>query len=411
MDRRRFLHAVSSAATLSATGFAARSVFAQSRTVNRVAVIGAGIIGSAIAYYLAKRGCEVRIVEKGLPANQASGNTFAWINAAYANKPSSYQALRQASLAEYHRLAEDVSFPARWSGSLEWFEDPTQQAQLIRDVQAFQATPGAATTIIDAARAREIEPNLEIADGLQVAHATNDGAVDAAATTQALFDKAISYGALPIMPAEVTSIRERQRDVRVITDVNRFEADLVVVAAGVGTAAIARSVGERVDTASRSTPGIIVTTDPIDMTISSVLYPPRVHIHQQLDGSVVIGEKAGYPVTEVHSRSLAGRPNEFPDNATGTRHALRILSMARDLVPELSAVRGAHVGIGWRPMPTDGLPLIGHGRNAPNIYFATMHSGVTLAPIVGRLAAEEILDGIRVDALDDFRPERIQASA
>ena len=116
MDRRRFLHAVSSAATLSATGFAARSVFAQSRTVNSVAVIGAGIIGSAIAYYLAKRGCDVRIVEKGLPANQASGNTFAWVNAAYANRPSSYQALRQASLAEYHRLAEDVSFPARWSG-------------------------------------------------------------------------------------------------------------------------------------------------------------------------------------------------------------------------------------------------------------------------------------------------------
>jgi glycine/D-amino acid oxidase-like deaminating enzyme len=37
-----------------------------------------------------------------------------------------------------------------------------------------------------------------------------------------------------------------------------------------------------------------------------------------------------------------------------------------------------------------------------------MHSGVTLAPIIGHLAAMEILDGVRVDALADFRLERLQ---
>ena len=89
VDRRRFLKSVSSAAGLSAAGFPARSVFGQTRTVNRVAVIGAGIVGASIAYNLAKRGCEVVIIEKYLPATQASGNTFAWINAAYANKPAS----------------------------------------------------------------------------------------------------------------------------------------------------------------------------------------------------------------------------------------------------------------------------------------------------------------------------------
>lgn len=369
-------------------------------------MIGAGIVGSAIAYHLAKRGCEVRIIEKGLPANQASGNTFAWVNAAYANRPSSYQALRQMALAEYRVLAEDVDFPIRWSGSLEWFQDTSAQEQLVRDIEAFQATPGAATTMIDAAQAREIEPYLEVDDPWLLAHSTNDGAVDARATTQALFDRAISLGALPIMPAEVVGLRERRNEVLVTTDVNRFEVDLVVVAAGVGTARLARMVDESVDSASRSTPGIIVTTDPVEMMIGSVLYPPHVHIHQQLDGRVVIGEKAGTPDTDVHRDLQAERPNEFPESSLATRHALRLLRMAREYVPELSAVRGAAVGIGWRPMPTDGLPLVGHGSAAPNVYFATMHSGVTLAPIVGRLAAEEILDGVRLDALSDFRPQR-----
>ena len=45
----------------------------------------------------------------------------------------------------------------------------------------------------------------------------------------------------------------------------------------------------------------------------------------------------------------------------------------------------------------------------PGIYLASMHSGVTLAPIVGHLAAMEILDNARVDLLSDFRVERFLA--
>ena len=93
-------------------------------------------------------------------------------------------------------------------------------------------------------------------------------------------------------------------------------------------------------------------------------------------------------------------------DAIASQHAVRLLDRAREVVPALSAVRRAHVRIGWRPMPADGLPIIGHGSKAPNVYFATMHSGVSLAPIVGRLAAEEILDGARFEILEKFRPQR-----
>jgi len=42
----------------------------------------------------------------------------------------------------------------------------------------------------------------------------------------------------------------------------------------------------------------------------------------------------------------------------------------------------------------------------PNLYLALMHSGVTLAPLVGELAAMEIVDSARVQLLDAYRPER-----
>ena len=51
----------------------------------RVVVIGAGIIGASIAYHLARRGAAVTLVERAHPAAEASGHSFAWINASFGN--------------------------------------------------------------------------------------------------------------------------------------------------------------------------------------------------------------------------------------------------------------------------------------------------------------------------------------
>ena len=57
-------------------------------------------------------------------------------------------------------------------------------------------------------------------------------------------------------------------------------------------------------------------------------------------------------------------------------------------------------------MPKDEYPIVGFAAGCPNLYVAAMHSGVTLAPLVGQLAATEILDGATVDLLEPFRPSR-----
>jgi glycine/D-amino acid oxidase-like deaminating enzyme len=54
----------------------------------------------------------------------------------------------------------------------------------------------------------------------------------------------------------------------------------------------------------------------------------------------------------------------------------------------------------------DGFPVIGFAEPCPNLYIAAMHSGVTLAPLVGQLAASEILDRVQIDLLQSFRPSR-----
>ena len=57
-------------------------------------------------------------------------------------------------------------------------------------------------------------------------------------------------------------------------------------------------------------------------------------------------------------------------------------------------------------MPEDGLPVIGSSPPNNNIYLTLMHSGVTLAPLVGALAALEITTGISNADLNPYRPSR-----
>ncbi|MGH6913163.1 MAG: FAD-dependent oxidoreductase, partial [Geminicoccales bacterium] len=64
------------------------------------------------------------------------------------------------------------------------------------------------------------------------------------------------------------------------------------------------------------------------------------------------------------------------------------------------------VTVGLRPIPQDGKPVVGSAPGVPGLYLAVMHSGVTLAPAVGRFAAMEMLDGVRLELLEPYRPER-----
>ncbi len=410
MDRRTFMRALSlaglagSARVLAGTpvsGHAGKGTAAP--RVQRVAVIGAGIVGASIAYYLARRGCEVLILDQNAPAAQASGNTFAWINAAYVKLPHSYHLLSTYSLNEYHRLAAQVRIPVRWGGSLEWYDTQAGSAELIDGVANLQRF-GSPTWMIPARRARVLEPALRLPQDTPVAHCTQDGTVDAPAATRLLVQCAVDFGATLMAPAKVTALQPHRSGMRVVSNVETFEVDLAVAAAGVGTSELAAMVG--LELKQRATPGVIVTTEPMKPLLGTVLYGPGAHLHQQDDGRIVIGEKAGAPTGPLHAQHLAQRPNVYPTPELAAQHAQRVLATARRLVPALGEPKVQRVGIGWRPRPVDGLPIIGRPVGLASMYLAVMHSGVTLAPIIGHLAALEILDGVRADLLTDFRFER-----
>jgi glycine/D-amino acid oxidase-like deaminating enzyme len=131
-----------------------------------------------------------------------------------------------------------------------------------------------------------------------------------------------------------------------------------------------------------------------------------VHIHQRDDGRIVLGEQDGAPDTEAHAERLRGRPTRFPDPTLAQQHAIRIMGVAEQFVPGMLSADVEDVVIGWRPLPLDGHPVLGFSPEQASAYLAIMHSGVSLAPIVGELVAAEILSGVTAPDLEAYRPDR-----
>ena len=84
----------------------------------------------------------------------------------------------------------------------------------------------------------------------------------------------------------------------------------------------------------------------------------------------------------------------------------RLLEGAGRFVPRLADATLDRVTLGFRVLPADGQPIIGRVNSRPNVYLAAMHSGITLAPAVGQLAAIELLDQVEVEILKPYRLER-----
>jgi glycine/D-amino acid oxidase-like deaminating enzyme len=85
--------------------------------------------------------------------------------------------------------------------------------------------------------------------------------------------------------------------------------------------------------------------------------------------------------------------------------------MLRRLVATFDAedIHLVSVRLGTRPMPTDELPIVGPVPGVGGAYVAVMHSGITLAPTVGRLVASEIVDGVEAEQLAGLRPARFRS--
>jgi glycine/D-amino acid oxidase-like deaminating enzyme len=250
-----------------------------------------------------------------------------------------------------------------------------------------------------------MEPNVQFGDIQSVALSGNDGAIDPVAATHALLAAAKKLGATVQFPCELIEITKTAGQVSgVETSTGSINADKVVLATGAEADAGERFAGSAVP--QRSTPGVIAITAPLPPILRRILVAPGIHMHQRHDGRMVLGEQDGAPQNEAHGLRLAERPYTFPAREFAEQHFGRMMLIAERFLPAIAGAELDDAYIGWRPLPLDGHPVLGASGAQSDVYLAIMHSGVTLAPVVGQLAALELAEGTIVDQLDEFRPDR-----
>jgi glycine oxidase len=353
-----------------------------------VIVVGAGVIGCAVAHELSLRGATVAVVDAraiGQGATQASAGMLAPYIEGHI---PALMTLGLHSLDLYDgfvaRLRAGTSSPVEYGrqGSLQVARGETDLPHL-HETAAFMDASGGQYAWLDADQVRELEPGLaaDVSRGLLIpAH----GYVRAGLMTAALADAARARG-VRFSSGRVEDIDERDAVVRVTTTDGVLEADRVVLAAG--------SWSPTTPALVKPVRGQLLHLDVPQSPASRVIWHGHTYLVPWLDGSLLVGAT----VEDVG----------FDERAT-VEGAAQLRASAERVLPALSSATVREVRVGLRPHTPDELPLIGPSSTMPGVFYATGHyrSGVLLAPLTALMVAGFLLDGRRHPDLELTRPDR-----
>lgn len=366
----------------------------------RIAIVGLGIIGASAARSLALAGAEVTVFERRLPASGTTGTSFAWINSHQKN-PLAYHELNVAGIAEHEALAADGGdwfFP---TGNLEWAHGPG--VDTLADAVTELRVRGYPAEWITPERARSLVPDLRTPPSVRdIAWYPQEGHVLPVALVARLWGEARDHGAGLRCPAEVTAVTGHGNGARVaLASGGTEDFDAVVLAAGRWTEALAAASGVSVpmadpEAAGSATVGLLGYTAPLPARVGRVLTTPELNVRPDGGGRLVV---QGLDL-DVHAD-----PANVP--AHDSTYAAELCARLRNLVDGTEGARLESLRVGQRAMPADGRTVAGHGGHGA-VYVIATHSGVTLGPLLGRLAAEEIVTGTESPLLAGFRPARFE---
>ncbi|WP_457031817.1 NAD(P)/FAD-dependent oxidoreductase [Kitasatospora sp. P5_F3] len=379
------------------------------RSPHDVLVIGAGVVGAACAYYAARAGLAVTVIDRGPVAGGTTGAGEG--NLLVSDKepgPELDLALLSTGLWQTiaEQLGERIEYEAK--GGLVVASAEAGMTAL-RAFAAEQAKAGVVSTEIPGDRLAELEPHLApgLAGGF---HYSQDAQVQPALAAAHLLR---ASGASIRLGETVTAIRTGPSGevLGVTTDRGRIDAPAVINAAGTWGGDLAALAGVALPVLPRR--GFVLVTEPLPRIVRHKVYAAD-YVADVASGSaalqtsaVVEGTPAG-PVLIGASRERVGF-----DRTLSVEVLQRLAANAAALFPVLRTVAVQRAYRGFRPYLPDHLPAIGADPRVPGLYHACGHegAGIGLAPATGLLIARQ-LTGERPELdLTPFRADRFDGAA
>ncbi|MEZ5319272.1 MAG: glycine oxidase ThiO [Vicinamibacterales bacterium] len=364
----------------------------------RIVVIGAGVVGLAVAESLAHRGADVVILEMRAPgdgASQASAGILAPYTEAHQGAPLLGLGARSLGMFDAYiaRVAASAGQPIEYrrTGTLEVAFD-AGGASALRATGEWVAKTGMACEWLDARGARDLEPALtpDVAGGL-VVH--GHGFVGVPGLVRALVRSARFAGAVLAAPVEVVKLEPAPTGVEVRAGDREWSADAVVVATGSWTNRV-RVPGATLPPVRPIRGQLLALRWPDVPPPSRIVWSPDCYTVPWSDGTLLVGatvEDVGF------------------DERSTVEGVNAMTSAVRRVLPAAAGAAVESVRVGLRPASPDGLPFIGPLVDAPRVIVAAGHyrNGILLLPLTADLVTRLVLDGERDEVLEVVKPERV----
>ncbi len=263
------------------------------RSTADVVVIGGGIVGCSAAYYLARRGLQVTLVEKGVIAGEQSSRNWGWVRQNGRNVRELHLAVLSrriwAGLAE--ELGEDVGWVS--AGNVDLVYDPAE-FETMRAWQAHAQQAGLPTEILDREGVRALLPTLDdtFIGGI---FSPTDGQADPHLAAPAYARAAERARAEVLTGTAVEGIEMDSGHVRAVrTERGRIETPSVVVAAGAWSSRLLWPLGLRLP--QRKVRSTVLATTPVAPVTDVVVWAEGVALRQARDGRFILagGAKSHY---------------------------------------------------------------------------------------------------------------------
>lgn len=381
-----------------------------STTNTEILVIGGGVIGSSIAYHLARQGRQVFVIER---SEAASPPVASWASAGGVRRQGRHPAEARLAIEAIERwqtleeeLGADLHY--RQGGNLLVAETDAEAEQLVEFVRQQHELGFTDVRLVDREEVHVLVPGLNerVVAG---SYSPSDGQADPVLTTRAFAAATQRLGAVYWTGTEVLALLvQKERIIGAQTERGEVQAEHVVLAAGAWSDELAATIGLRLPIRTRalqmilSTPAQLNLLQPVISAVSRAL-----SLKQLNDGAFLLG--GGWPGDPTPDRRFYTLRTDSVQGNWATGCVL------------LSAVGNQHIARTWCGLEAqsfDEIPFIGRvpGLNGLTLALGFSGHGFAIAPAVGRSVADQIngqptpeLDSLRTGRIANFQPDQVEA--
>ena len=373
-----------------------------------VVVIGGGIIGTAIAYFLSCQKINVILLEKSGIASGSSGACDGGV-VMQSKKPGVHLKLALESRALLNQMQDHLPVPIEYekSGGLIVMETEDEKTAMKQFVEAQRQT-GLDVELLDHKQVRTLAPHLS-EHLIGATYSPRDSKINPIALTFGFAMGAKQMCSEIITGTAVLDIEVEGRQISaVVTTAGKIDTHTVVNATGVYASEIGRMLGIEIPIKPRRGQLLVTEARPgfLRPWLGSANY-----IAAKFNPQLAKEGAGGVSIDQTQNGNiLIGSTREFVgyDKRTTMEGLHQIASRAVRILPDLKHTHLIRAFAGLRPYTPDGLPILGKVEEIKGLIMAAGHEGdgIALSAITGKLISELVIAGKTDVVLDSFNLKR-----